>query len=118
MAALRFRFEGSGVALLTPVQHPFPGLEVRVDGAAPRRIASSEAKSDGAFSFVWLARGLDAGPHTVEIHPAGGMLWIAGVRVASSPPAWRWPLFAAGVFASLAVGCRVASYLREGGARS
>ncbi|HEY62964.1 MAG TPA: cellulase family glycosylhydrolase [Caldilineae bacterium] len=115
-AILRFRFEGSGVALLTPARRPFPGLEIRVDGGAPRQIAPDEARDDGAFAVIWLVRGLDAGPHTVEIRPAGGMLWIAGVRVASSPPAWRWPLSAAGVLAALAAGCRVASYLREGGA--
>ncbi len=116
-ARLRFRFEGAGVRLLVPGDKPFPGAEVRIDGASWQRVPAAPIQRENDYTRIWLARGLSAGVHELELRPTEGELWIAGIQVIAQPPAWRWPLIAAGVMALLTVICLVFTSVREGRVR-
>ncbi|NOZ26745.1 MAG: cellulase family glycosylhydrolase [Chloroflexi bacterium] len=115
-ASLRFRFDGTGAALLVPTGRPFPGAEVRLDGSPPRRLKPDDAQSEGPHTVVWLARGLDAGAHELELRPSGGPLQIEGIRVIGRTPLWRWPMIATVITAALAVACSLIAYIRGGNA--
>ncbi len=107
-AMLRFRFDGAGVALLVPAGQSFAGAELSVDGGPFRLLTLADTRSNGLYTRVWLTRNLGAGAHEIELRPAGGPLWVAGLQVSAHPPTWRWLVIAAGTVALGSVACWLA----------
>ena len=80
-AQLRFRFEGTGAALLVPAGHEFAGAMISIDGGPAYPILAEDAIVADGYTQIWLARRLENGIHELEIRPMDGLLSIGGIRI-------------------------------------